>query len=39
VFVGTTLGETSYLEARYLFASKIRGFDLSGLYVTAGFRL
>ena len=36
--VGVNFGDSGYLEARYLFVSRIKGFDLSGLNVTAGYR-
>ncbi len=36
--IGVTFGDSGFLEARYLIVSKIRGFDLSGLNLTAGYR-
>lgn len=36
--VGVTFGDSGFLEARYLVVSKIKGFDLSGLNLTAGYR-
>lgn len=38
VFLGTTLRENAFVEARYLAVSRIRSFDLSGLNLTAGYR-
>jgi len=38
VLVGINSGESGFLEARYLAVSKIKGFDLSGLNLTAGYR-
>jgi hypothetical protein len=38
VFIGTTLSDDGFIEARYLAASRVRGFDLSGLNLTAGAR-
>ena len=35
---GVNFGDSGYLEARYLAVSRIKGFDLSGLNVTAGYR-
>jgi len=35
---GINFGDSGYLEARYLAATHIKGFDLSGLNVTAGYR-
>lgn len=37
-FVGTTFGESGQVEARYHAISKIKGFDLSGLNLSAGYR-
>jgi len=36
--VGANFGDSGFLEARYLAVSRIKGFDLSGLNVTAGYR-
>ena len=36
--IGVTFGDSGFLEARYLYVSRIKGFDLSGLNVSAGFR-
>lgn len=36
--VGVNFGDSGFLEARYLGVSRIKGFDLSGLNVTAGYR-
>lgn len=36
--LGVNFGDSGYLEARYLFVSKIKSFDLSGLDLTAGYR-
>ena len=36
--VGVNFGESGYVEARYLFVSRIKSFDLSGLNLTAGYR-
>lgn len=38
VLTGVNLGESGYLEARYLAVSRVKGFDLSGLNLTAGYR-
>lgn len=38
VFLGATFNDNGFFEARYLAVSKIRGFDLSGLDLTAGIR-
>jgi len=35
---GVNFGDSGFLEARYLVVSRIKGFDLSGLDVTAGYR-
>lgn len=35
---GINFGDSGFLEARYLAVSRIKGFDLSGLDVTAGYR-
>ena len=37
-FAGVTLGKQAFLRARYCLVSKISGFDLSGLSLTAGYR-
>ena len=36
--IGVNFGDSGFLEARYLAVSRIKGFDLSGLNVTAGYR-
>lgn len=36
--IGVTLGDSGFLEARYLYVSRIKGFDLSGLNLSAGYR-
>jgi len=36
--LGTTISDDAYLEARYLAVGRVRGYDLSGLNLTAGFR-
>lgn len=36
--LGVNFGDSGYLEARYLFVTRIKSFDLSGLNVTAGYR-
>jgi hypothetical protein len=38
VFLGNRFSESGYLEARYNAIGKIRGFDLSGINLTAGLR-
>jgi hypothetical protein len=38
VFAGTTIGRSVYLQARYLVATEVSGFDLSGLNVSTGLR-
>lgn len=38
VFIGTTFSEQGFLEARYIAAGKVKGFDLSGFNLTAGVR-
>ena len=38
VLLGENFGDSGYLEARYLYVSGIKGFDLSGLNLTAGYR-
>jgi len=38
VLLGENFGDTGFLEARYLYVSGIKGFDLSGLNLTAGYR-
>lgn len=35
---GVNFGDSGFLEARYLAVSRIKGFDLSGLNLTAGYR-
>ena len=36
--LGVSLGDSGFLEARYLYVSKTKGFDLSGLNLSAGYR-
>lgn len=36
--LGANFGNSANLEARYQFASKVKGFDFSGLNLTAGYR-
>lgn len=36
--LGVSFGDSAFFEGRYLAASKIRGFDLSGLRLSAGVR-
>ncbi len=36
--IGVSFGDSGFLEARYLYVSRIKGFDLSGLNLSAGFR-
>jgi hypothetical protein len=38
VFVGTTLGDRAYIQARYLATGRVSGFDLSGTNFSAGYR-
>ena len=38
LLLGTTVGERGYVEARYRAISRIKGFDFSGLGLTAGLR-
>ncbi len=38
VLAGVNFSENGYFEARYLVVSRIKGFDLSGFNLTAGFR-
>ena len=38
VLTGINFGQSGFLEARYLAVSRIKGFDLSGLNLTAGYR-
>ncbi len=38
VLLGVNSGDSAFFEARYLGVSKIKGFDLSGLNLTAGYR-
>ena len=38
VFLGTRFSESGYAEVRYNGIGKIRGFDLSGINLSAGFR-
>jgi hypothetical protein len=38
IFVGTTVGESGFIQAKYLGIGKIKGFDLSGMSLTAGVR-
>jgi hypothetical protein len=36
--IGVSFGDSGFLEARYLYVSRIKGFDLSGLNLSAGYR-
>lgn len=36
--IGVSFGDSGFLEARYLYVSRIKGFDLGGLNLSAGFR-
>ena len=36
--IGVNFGDSGFLEARYMAVSKIKGFDLSGLDLTGGYR-
>ncbi len=36
--IGISFGDSGFLEARYLYVSRVKGFDLSGLNLSAGFR-
>ncbi len=36
--IGVSFGDSGFLEARYLYVSRVKGFDLSGLNVSAGYR-
>lgn len=36
--VGTTIGASGFVEAKYLAVSKVKGFDLSGLKLSVGIR-
>ncbi len=36
--VGVSFGDSGFLEARYLYVSRVKGFDLSGLNLSAGYR-
>ena len=36
--IGVSFGDTGFLEARYLYVSRVKGFDLGGLNLSAGFR-
>ncbi len=38
VFLGAALSSTAYVESRYRFIGKSKGFDVSGLAVSAGVR-
>ena len=38
VFLGTTFDEKAYLQARYYAVGKVRGYDLSGLNLSLGYR-
>ena len=38
VFLGTTFEERAYVQARYFLLGKIRGYDLSGLNLSTGYR-
>lgn len=35
---GISFGDSGFLEARYLYVSRVKGFDLSGLNISAGYR-
>jgi hypothetical protein len=37
-FIGSTLGTHAYVEARYLLNGNVKGFDTSGVNLTAGAR-
>lgn len=37
-FIGTTIGDDAYVEARYLAAGSLNGYNVSGLNLSAGFR-
>lgn len=36
--IGVSFGDSGFLEARYLYVSRVKGFDLGGLNLSAGFR-
>lgn len=36
--LGVSFGDSGFLEARYLYVSRVKGFDLSGLNLSAGYR-
>lgn len=36
--IGVSFGDSGFLEARYLYVSRVKGFDLSGLNLSAGYR-
>ena len=36
--IGVSFGDSGFLEARYLYVSRVKGFDLSGLNISAGYR-
>lgn len=36
--IGVSFGDSGFLEARYLYVSHVKGFDLSGLNLSAGYR-
>ncbi len=36
--VGVSFGDSGFVEARYLYVSRVKGFDLSGLNLSAGYR-
>ncbi len=36
--IGVSFGDSGFLEARYLYVSRVKGFDLGGLNLSAGYR-
>ena len=36
--IGVSFGDSGFLEARYLYVSRVKSFDLSGLNLSAGYR-
>jgi hypothetical protein len=38
IFLGAVLGKSAYVQARYLAATEVSGFDLSGLNLSTGIR-
>jgi hypothetical protein len=38
VFIGTRFSHSAYVQARYFLVSDVRGFDLSGVNLTTGYR-